>query len=116
MWPCPSTTSAWSAARGRGEAGRPRASGASPQKISRPSVAALTGKPPAEAGLLVDALEEGHKLFCHLLVQRPGSRAVAKIWNLSADELRLIVLSRVIAQTLEAAQTLAVVGNRGPLN
>jgi hypothetical protein len=80
--------------------------------------AALTGQSPAEAGVLVDALEEGHRLFCDLLVSRPGSRAVGKIWNLSADELRLIVLSRLIAQTLEtAASTLgSVVANKGPLN
>jgi hypothetical protein len=75
--------------------------------------AALTGKSPAEAGVLVDALEEGHRLFCDLLVSRPGSRAVGKIWAMSADELWVVVLSRLIAQTLETARTLAVVENRG---
>lgn len=78
--------------------------------------AALAGKSPADAGVLVDALEEGHRLFCDLLVSRPGSRAVEKIWDLTADELRLIALSRLIAQTLETARTLAVVENHGPLN
>jgi hypothetical protein len=42
---------------------------------------------------------------------------VGEIWNLSADELRLIVLSRVIARTLEtAARAVAVVDNYAPLN
>jgi hypothetical protein len=82
------------------------------QKAER---AALSGQP-ADAALLIDALNEGHRIFCDLLVSRPGSRAVAKVWNLSADDLRLIVLSRLIAQTLEtAANTLAVVDER-PLN
>jgi hypothetical protein len=49
----------------------------------------------------------GERLFGELLVSRPGSRMVGKVWNVSDDELRLIVLSRVIAITLEtAARTL----------
>jgi hypothetical protein len=35
---------------------------------------------------------------------------------MSAHELRVVVLSRLIAQTLETARTLAVVENHGPLN
>lgn len=82
------------------------------QKAER---AALTGRP-ADVAVLIDALDEGHRIFYDLLVSRPGSRAVERIWNLTADELRLVVLSRLIAQTLEmAASTLAVVNGR-PLN
>jgi hypothetical protein len=54
--------------------------------------AVLAGKPGREASVLVDALDEGHRIVCDLLASRTGSRAVEKIWRLSADELRLVVL------------------------